>query len=132
MAIDLKKILKTNAKKKEFFVKWFVDGDKTKEDYNKNCKKNSEVEYNTAMEKWLLEEDVQEAIKIYMKKQRNIKMLEIYDSMYNKALSGDVKSAEWVEKFYKSDFFGDDSDEIDDFLTGINIPSLGGGKNGNK
>lgn len=124
MAIDLKKIIKTNAKKKEYFVKWYINSNKSKEDYNKNCKKNTDVEFDTAMNIWLLEEDVQEAVREYLKAQRQVKMLNMYDSMYQKALAGDVKSAEWVEKFFKSDFFESETDEIDDFLTEINIPTL--------
>lgn len=125
---EIKNCLKTNKEKKYYFVKWYCETkEKTKENYDKNCKNNSIVEFECVMNTWLLEEEVQEAIKIYMKKQRSIKMLEIYDSMYNKALSGDVKSAEWVEKFYKSDFFENEEDEIDDFLSGINIPALKSG-----
>lgn len=129
---EIKKYLKNNKEKKVYFIKWYIDGDKTKESYEKECKPNSIVEYESAM-KWLLEEDVQEAVKAYLKNQRTFKMLEIYDSMLKKALSGDVKSAEWVEKFFKSDFFtGNEIDEIDEYLNGINIPALSGDKDGNK
>ncbi|CDI50387.1 hypothetical protein [Clostridium tetani] len=118
---EIKKYLKNNKEKKVYFIKWYIDGDKTKESYNKECKPNSIVEFESAL-KWLLEEDVQDAIKAYLSNQRTFKMLEIYDSMLKKALGGDVKSAEWVEKFFKSDFFKcDEIDEIDDYLEGINI-----------
>ncbi|NMM65541.1 hypothetical protein HBE96_23470 [Clostridium sp. P21] len=126
MMIELKKFFKSNGKKKEYFVKWYIDSDKSKESYDKNCKKNSEVEYDTAMNNWLLEEETQEAIKEYLKAKRKLKMLEMYDAMYNKAIAGDVKSAEWVEKFFKSDFFEDGVDEVNDYLEGINIPALKG------
>lgn len=120
---DIKKYLKSNANKKAPFCKWYVDTkDKTKENYNKAIKNTCQVEFETAMGEWLMEEDVQEAIKQYLKNKRSIKMLEIYDSMLQKALGGDVKSAEWVDKFFKSDYFEDDEDEINDFLEGINIP----------
>lgn len=125
---EIKNCLKTNKEKKFYFVKWYVDTptkDRTKENYNKNCKNNSIVEFETVMGTWLCEDDVQITIKEYMKKQKNIKMLNMYDAMYEKALNGDVKSAEWVEKFYKSDFFENEEDEIDDYLSGINIPGLG-------
>ncbi|NME94601.1 hypothetical protein HF847_01075 [Clostridium cochlearium] len=124
---EIKKYLKNNKEKKVYFIKWYIDSDdKTKESYEKECKPNSIVEYESAM-KWLLEEDVQEAVKAYLKNQRTFKMLEIYDSMLKKAINGDVKSAEWVEKFFKSDFFaGDEVDEIDEYLSGIDIPALKG------
>jgi hypothetical protein len=130
---EIKKHLKSNKEKKVYFIKWYIDSeDKTKESYEKECKPNSIVEYESAM-RWLLEEDVQEAVKAYLKNQRVYKMLEIYDSMLKKAINGDVKSAEWVEKFFKSDFFkGDEVDEIDEYLSGIDIPALSGDKNGNK
>lgn len=130
---EIKKYLKNNKEKKVYFIKWYIDSDdKTKESYEKECKPNSIVEFESAM-KWLLEEDVQEAVKAYLKNQRVFKMLEIYDSMLKKAINGDVKSAEWVEKFFKSDFFkGDEVDEINEYLDGIDIPALSGDKNGNK
>src|SRR3712207_5473450 len=109
---EIKKYLKSNANKKTAFIKWYMETTlKTKEKYDKGCKSITQVEFESAM-KWLLEEDVQEAIKQYLKNQRVVKMLEIYDSMLQKALKGDVKSAEWVEKFFKSDYFEDDEDEI--------------------
>jgi hypothetical protein len=85
------------------------------------------VEYDTAMSDWLMREDVQEAIKAYLKSSKTLKMLDIYNSMYNKATKkGDVNSAKWCEDFFKSDFFGNSEDEIDNYLNGINIPGLKG------
>ncbi|EJO5346487.1 hypothetical protein NRP93_000537 [Clostridium botulinum] len=123
---SIKKLIKTNANKKAYFVKWYVDSNKSKESFNKEIKKLCNCEWEYAMSEWLLDEDVQNAIKEYLKQQRQIKMLEMYDAMYQKAKNGDVKSAEWVEKFFKSDFFEDGADEIDDYLEGINIPALKG------
>ena len=48
----------------------------------------------------------------------------MYDTMYNKALKGDVNSAKWCETFFKSEFFEDSTDEIDQYLNGIELPSL--------
>ena len=126
--------LGSNSNKIAFFVKWYVDSkDKSEEDYNNVCKCCSIVEYSHAMSEWLLREDVQEAIKEYLKAQRSIKMLNIFNAMYDKAVSlGDVNSAKWCETFFKSEFFESETDEADDYLEGINIPSLSGGKNGNK
>ncbi|OOO67081.1 hypothetical protein BS638_05995 [Clostridium tepidum] len=125
---NIKKLIKVNANKKAYFVKWYVDSDKSKESFDKEVRKSCNCEYEYAMSEWLIEEEIQNAIKEYLKQQRSIKMLEIYDSMLEKALKGDVKSAEWCEKFFKSDFFEDSSDEIDDYLTDINIPALSGDK----
>ncbi|KRU25146.1 hypothetical protein VT91_24710 [Clostridium sporogenes] len=123
---NIKKLIKVNANKKAYFVKWYVDSDKSRESFDKEIKKLCNCEHEYAMSEWLLDEDVQNAIKEYLKQQRQIKMMEMYDAMYQKAKNGDVKSAEWVEKFFKSDFFNDSADEIDDYLEGINIPALKG------
>ncbi|MCW6098895.1 hypothetical protein, partial [Clostridium botulinum] len=102
---NIKKLIKVNANKKAYFVKWYVDSDKSRESFDKEIKKLCNCEHEYAMSEWLLDEDVQNAIKEYLKQQRQIKMMEMYDAMYQKAKNGDVKSAEWVEKFFKSDFF---------------------------
>lgn len=123
---NIKKMISVNANKKAYFVKWYVDSNKSKESFDAEIKKLCNCEWEYAMSEWLLDEDVQNAIKEYLKQQRQIKMMEMYDAMYQKAKNGDVKSAEWVEKFFKSDFFEDSADEIDDYLEGINIPALKG------
>ncbi|MBV4427601.1 hypothetical protein KM792_11185 [Clostridium tyrobutyricum] len=123
----IKKMLNGNNQKLSYFVKWYVDSDRSKESYDKEIKNNCAVEFETAMSDWLMREDVQEAIKAYLKSSQTLKMLDIYNSMYNKATKkGDVNSAKWCEDFFKSDFFGNSEDEIDNYLNGINIPGLKG------
>lgn len=126
---DIKKYLKNNVDKKSYFVKWYVDSDKTEESFNNDCK-SCAVTFEYAMNNWLLDEDVQDAIRQYLKAQRNIKMMDIYNAMYQKALTkGDTNSAKWCADFFKSDFFEDEQDEVDDYLSGIDIPALkSGGK----
>lgn len=77
-----------------------------------------------AEENWLPRQDVQEAMQAYLKyfKRQNLTML--YQSMLDKAMNGDVRAADWVVKFSESDFFNDEHDEVNDFLSGINIPGL--------
>jgi hypothetical protein len=123
----IKKILKSNNQKLSYFIKWYVDSDRSKESYNKEIRNNCSVEFETAMTDWLMREDTQEAIKAYLKSSQTLKMLDIYNSMYRKATEkGDVNSAKWCEEFFKSDFFGNNEDEINDYLSGINIPGLKG------
>lgn len=123
---NIKKHLGSNANKISYFVKWYVDSDKSKESYDKDCKYNTTITYEHAMKEWLIREDVQDAIKSYMQSQANIKMIQMFESMYKKAINkGDVKCAEWCQKFYKSDFFKSDENEIDNYLDGIDIPELG-------
>ncbi|ENK1242986.1 hypothetical protein AB2063_001114 [Clostridium botulinum] len=123
---NIKKLIKVNGNKKAYFVKWYVDSDKFKESFDAEIKKLVNCEWEYAMSEWLLDEDVQNAIKEYLKAQRSIKMLQMYDAMYEKALKGDKNCADWCINFFKSDFFEDSADEIDDYLEGINIPALKG------
>lgn len=87
-----------------------------------------------AYENWLTREDAQRAIQIYMKHMKTINTMQIYQKMFAKALDGDVNAAKYIENFHNSDFFDESEDELNDFLSGINIPALkkGGGKNGDK
>ena len=77
-----------------------------------------------AEENWLPRQDVQEAMQAYLKyfKKQNLTML--YQNMLKKAMQGDVKAADWIVKFSESEFFDDGHDEVNDFLSGINIPGL--------
>ena len=71
---------------------------------------------------WLSREDAQEAVIAYKKYMHKLKMMEIYDTMVNKALEGNVNAAKWCEDFTKSDFFDDSTDEINDFLNSVKLP----------
>lgn len=124
---DLKKYFKTNSVKMAHFVKWYVDSDKSKESYESECKVQTQADFEYVMQEWVVREDVQLAIKKYIKMQSDIKMIEMYEAMYQKAIEkGDVKCAEWCQKFYKSDFFKEsEENEIDNYLNDINIPELG-------
>ena len=77
-----------------------------------------------AKENWLTREDTQRAIQIYMKHMKTYNTMRIYRKMLDKALSGDVNAAKWVEQFHESDFFDESTDEIDEFLNKVNIPKL--------
>lgn len=79
--------------------------------------------YDECME-WLTREDAQKALQVYQKHMKLFNLNRLYDSMLEKALNGDTRAAAWVENFTKSDFFDESNDEIDDFLSGINIPGL--------
>lgn len=124
---DIKKIIKSNGQKIAYFVKWYVDSDRSEKSYNNEIKGMTQVEYSTAMNDWLEREDVQEAIKAYLNQVKNLKMFDIYNSMYDKAVKkGDVNSAKWCEQFFKSDFFKNGEDEVNEYLDGIHIAGLEG------
>ncbi|PJI07657.1 MULTISPECIES: hypothetical protein [Clostridium] len=126
--------LDVNSNKIYPFIKWYVDTskkDRTKENFNKDCKSCCGCEFENAMQNWLIREDVQSAIKEYMKQKRFVKIIEIYNAMCTKAIEkGDTNAAKWVVDFSKSDFFEDGEDEMDDYLSNIDIPALkkSGGK----
>ncbi|MBE6066196.1 MAG: hypothetical protein E7211_00630 [Clostridium lundense] len=117
---NIKSIITTNSNKIGYFVKWYVDSDRTKASYEKDIKQCCACEYETALS-WLDRKDVKEAIKEYLKSVRELKMLDIYNSMYEKAMKGDKQCADWCEKFFKSDFFGGSKSEIDKILDTLNI-----------
>lgn len=125
------KISTKNQDKIAIFVRWYVDTkERTEKSYMDFCYKSTTTSYDYAMINWLKREDVQEAIKGYMKEQRIKKTFDIYEAMYDKATKGDVNSAKWCMDFFQSDFFEDSEDEMDNYLSGINIPALkkSGGK----
>ena len=86
-----------------------------------------------AKENWLTRDDAQKAIQIYMKHMKTYNLSRIYQKMLDKALSGDVQAAKYIETFSNGSFFDELEDEVNNFLNEINIPGLkGGAKNGSK
>ena len=73
---------------------------------------------------WLTREDCQNALQIYEKHMKKFKLMELYNSMYDKAMKGDVNAAKYVATFADSDFFNDSTDEIEDFMKNVNLSSL--------
>lgn len=117
------------------YVEWyFSDKNKRKswEEFN-TCDTNIKGKTEEFCESWLTREDTINAIQVYMKHMKKYNLVQIYNSMLQKALSGDTNAAKWVENFSKTEFFDESDSELDNFLTGINIPALkGGGKSGNQ
>lgn len=110
-----------------FIVYYYTPEEKRKDwDDFKTChdliKKRT---YDECLE-WLTREDAQRGLQVYQKHMKLYNMTRLYDSMLEKALAGDTRAASWVEDFTKSDYFDESQDEIDNFLSGINIPGLKG------
>ena len=104
------------------FVKWYCTSDQKKESYDVIKKNLNNVEYDYAMNNHLTRSDVQDAIKLWIKRTKDLNMLKVYNVMLNKSLEGDVKSADWIMKFNNSDFFKDEGEsELRDFASGLNI-----------
>lgn len=119
--------LTSNATKIAYFVRWYVDTplkSRTKDNFDKNCKGSCATEFEWAMNEYLIRDDVQASILEYMKTKKFLKITNIYDSMYEKALLGDVNASKFVIDFSKSSFFKNEEDEMDKYLEGIDIPSL--------
>lgn len=122
MANNWESYLTKNANKKKYFVKWYMESDKSEENYNKEVKGICCVNYQTAMEVWLLENEVQSAIKCYLKNKKTLDVINIYNKMLENALGGDVASAKWIMDFDKTGFFGtEEKSEIDKLIDNLNV-----------
>ena len=110
------------------YVDWYMTPKEKRESWESlaTCdKKNfSDKTEEFAEKTWLSRTDVQDAMQAYCKYFRKQKLTQLYQSMYNKAMDGDVRAADWVVKFSESSFFDESTDEINDFLSGINIKGL--------
>lgn len=98
------------------FAKYLIASN-NKEEY---IGQRNENEYK----EWLTTTDGIDAQIIYDRHMINYNLSKLYNTMLDKALNGDVRSAQWIESFAKSDYFKDDTNEIDDFLSGISIKGL--------
>lgn len=119
------------------FIVWYYTPEDKRKPFEEFMPYEPNVKNKTLDEckQWLTREDAIEAVKVYHKHMKDFNLMQIYESMLEKAINGDVNSAKWVESFSSSDFFDDSTDEIDDFMKNVNIPALKkgkGGKNGSK
>jgi len=73
---------------------------------------------------WLTREDSQKGMQVYQKHMKLYNLTKLYDSMLQKAMEGNVNAAKWVEDFTNSNYFDESTDDIDEFLNGVNIPGL--------
>lgn len=124
---NFKDKISSNAGKIMYFVQWFVDTPskkRIKENYDTEIKGVTCVEFEFAMTEWLIRPDIQEAIREYMKEKKFIRIVDIYNSMYEKALKGDVQASKFIIDFSKSDFFEDAEDKVNGYLDGIDIPAI--------
>ncbi|WP_026893784.1 hypothetical protein [Clostridiisalibacter paucivorans] len=116
--MELKKSVK---ERKAYFVKWYCSPKEDREPFEELSKKFlHNINYETA-EQWVLEPKVAKAIKYYMRLLHLPKMKNIYDKMYEQALSGDVQSAKFLADFSKEFLADDKEDELSKILDGIDI-----------
>lgn len=113
----------TGNRKYSMFVVWYCTPEEQRESFEEFTSKNNynSIPWDYVRENWLLDENIQKAIKYYMKLQHNIKMKNIYDKMYEQALAGDVQSAKYIIDFSKDFFASDKEDELEKLLGGIDL-----------
>lgn len=80
-----------------------------------------------AEQNWLIREDVQRAMIIYLQHMKRYNFMRRYQEMNKKALQGDVNSAKYVDEMDKMldkmSIDKDTANEIDELLKGVNINS---------
>lgn len=110
----------TNTRKAKFVI-WYCTPEDEREDFKTFSRKFlNNVNYET-VEEWLLEPEIAEAIKYYMKLQHTIKMKKIYDKMYEQALAGDVQSAKFLVDFSKEFLGTDNQNELEKLLNNLKV-----------
>lgn len=88
-----------------------------------NAGQNKTEEF--AEQNWLIREDVQKGMIIYMAHMKTYNQMKVYQSMLQKALTGDVNSAKYLDDFNnRLDKMMDnkqEQSEIDELLKGVTI-----------
>lgn len=69
----------------------------------------------------------QNAIKVYQQNMQLFNNSLVYNAMLDKAMEGDAQAAKWISSF---EFEDNVNDEIDDFLSSVNIKGLSGKQRG--
>lgn len=121
LTVQEKVINMAGTEVKGYFVMWYCKQPEDQENfetYSKTFLKNAK--YNNCMN-WLVDENVQKAIKWYMKLLYVQDMIKLYKSMYKQAIKGNVNSANWCVKFAESDFFKNKENEMEEYLNGVDI-----------
>lgn len=108
-------------KKMWWFVKWYLEG--AKEEDFKRVQQVMDIQQDSkwAIKTYLDREDVQRAMIELTKLNKDFNLVKIYNKMLEKALDGDVNSANWIVKFSESDFFGTKTNELDNIISGLNL-----------
>lgn len=108
------------------FINWYYSDPQTRKPFDEFKTCHDQLKKKTYEEclEWLKREDAQKALQVYHKEMKLYEQTKLYDAMRDKAMNGDIKAAEFLMKFYDSDYFDTDNDEIDDFLDNVNISAL--------
>ena len=99
--------------------------DLCKQDINFRCKDGTNKTEQFAEQNWLIREDVQKAMLIYLNAMKTYNSMKVYQTMLKKALSGDVNSAKYIDDFHKKldkmNVDKNEESEIKELLAGVTI-----------
>jgi hypothetical protein len=108
------------ASDKSNFVRWYCQPKEDREKDIKNWEQVSKSKFHgkqldTVLE-WRFETNVQKGIKFWKKLLLVDDILNIYESMLDKALGGDVQAANWIRAFKDDKFFNDGESEFEKLM----------------
>lgn len=104
------------------FIKWYLNGAKEEEFKTVQQLLDIKQDKEWAIKTYLEREDVQRAMIEITKLNKDFNLVQIYNKMLEKALEGDVNSANYIVKFSESEFFGKKGkSEIDKIIDGLDI-----------
>ncbi|ADZ82913.1 hypothetical protein [Cellulosilyticum lentocellum] len=110
----------TKQEKLKLFTKWYLKFPHTEESYKKNISDQRMLDFKfDDVMNLKYEVEVQEAVKNTVKANHLYDLVEIYSSMKQKALDGDVQSAKFIMDFCKSDLFKENESEISKLLANL-------------
>ena len=119
-----------------YYLIWYYSDPNTRVTWDELCnydanfkcqgEKSGEIKTEQFAEtNWLIREDVQKGMIIYMQHMKIYNQMKVYQSMLAKALTGDVNSAKYLDDFNnKLDKMLDNKEtqsEIDELLKGVTI-----------
>lgn len=115
------------------YICWYYSDPNKRISWEDLCKSDANFRSRSGVNKtedfceqnWLIRDDVQKGMIIYMQHMKTYNQMKVYQSMLQKALSGDVNSAKYVDDFNnKLDKMMEnkqEQSEIDELLKGVNI-----------
>lgn len=115
------------------FLVWYYSDPETRISWDSLCKqdmnfrdKNGKNKSQEFCEKtWLIREDVQRGMIIYLQHMKKFNFMQRYQEMSKKALKGDVNAAKYIDdldkQLNKMSIDKNTQNEIDQLLQGVNI-----------
>lgn len=118
----IQKLQQLVNEQQSYFIRWYLADEKDREPFDKYSAKFMKGKSLDFCMTWLLDEQVQKGVKLWMGLIEQQNLIRLYKSMYQKALEGSTDAANWIIKFKDSGYFKDDEGELTALLKGIKIP----------